>query len=144
MKKPVKSKAKPKLQIVKANTPPPTDPEGFQVNPRDPLQIHARLYKQVSMLLDDLETMDDNDDEDSVSITIRERIAALVAIGRLSQIFLALRKGSIDATGTAGSRVRKYATAFAPNAAGGGTADTRGGEPEPDDWFEQSDADAAE
>lgn len=69
----------------------------------DPKSINARLYNQVSELLTQLETGD---------VAIKERIAALVAIGRLQTIFLNLRlKGEKDES-AAGSSVRKYSTAF--------------------------------
>ena len=68
----------------------------------DPKNINARLYNQVSALLDQLE---------SEEISLKERVAALVAIGRLQTIFLNLRlKGEKDES--AGSTVRKYASAF--------------------------------
>ena len=70
----------------------------------DPQNINARLYNQVSELLTQLET--------GKSITLKERVAALVAIGRIQTIFLALRiKGEKDESNV-GSSVRKYATAF--------------------------------
>lgn len=71
----------------------------------DPLAVNARLYRQVSELLGQLETGE--------HITLKERIAALVALGRLQTIFLNLRlKGEKDEP-TAGSKVRSYANTFA-------------------------------
>jgi hypothetical protein len=70
----------------------------------DPKAINARLYNQVSELLAQLENNGD--------ITIRERIAALMAIGRLQTIFLALRLKDKQDDPNAGTTVRKYATAF--------------------------------
>ena len=90
----------------------------------DPLSINVRLYHQVSEMLHQL--------ENSPNITLRERIAALVAIGRIQVLFVNLRKEKFD-DASAGSSVRKYATAFK-------THDTRGrkkiagavAEPEPE------------
>lgn len=70
----------------------------------DPKNINSRLYNQVSALLDQLE----NDGD----ITMRERIAALMAIGRIQTIFLALRLKDKPDDPTAGSTVRKYSSAF--------------------------------
>lgn len=98
----------------------------------DPKQIGPRLYNQVSALLTQLETGE--------HITLKERVQALVAIGRLQQIFLALRKGQPDDE-RAGSTVKKYATAFsAADAAGRRKAAARSKtRPEPADWFEHAD-----
>jgi hypothetical protein len=70
----------------------------------DPLAINARLYRQVSELLTQLEKGDGK-------VTLKERIAALVACGRLQTIFMGLRK---EKTGEpdAGRSVRKYENAF--------------------------------
>jgi hypothetical protein len=114
------------------------------LNPFDPDQVNQRLYKQVSALLSQLE------DKDSRSkVTMRERIAALIAVGRIQQLFIAMRKASGDVG--SGATVKKYATAFTNNAAGGRTADARAradakrdiaaSEPEPEDWFERDDDD---
>jgi hypothetical protein len=96
----------------------------------DPNQVTTRLYRQVDALLTQLETGD--------HITLKERVTALLAIGRLQQVFIALRKGSTDDNERKGSTVRKYAGAFAADAGGG--RDKNAGpdlsEPEPDDWFE--------
>ena len=93
---------------------------GPNVQTIDPLGLNARLYRQVSRLLDDLES--DNFEE----ITIRERIAALIAIGRIQTVFVALRKENKDGDPrTAGSAVRKYARAFKTDGARGGAKDTR-------------------
>jgi hypothetical protein len=70
----------------------------------DPENIDSRLYKQVSKLLEQLETKS--------TVTLRERVQALVAIARIQTIFMSLRqKGSQD-DNTAGSSVRKYESAF--------------------------------
>jgi hypothetical protein len=71
----------------------------------DPESIDARLYKQVSKLLEQLET--------SSTVSLRERIQALVAIARIQTIFMTLRqKGNKDDPTVAGSSVRKYESAF--------------------------------
>ena len=69
----------------------------------DPRNINMRLYNQVSELLRQLE-----EDKD---VSINERYMALVAIGRIQAIFVALRKEKIDEP-TRGTTVRKYAAAF--------------------------------
>lgn len=74
-------------------------------NPRDPLNVNDRLYKEISRLLDQL-------GEGGDDITIRERIAALVAIGRIQVLFMGLRKEKSDDPAVTGSAVRKYAGAF--------------------------------
>jgi hypothetical protein len=61
-------------------------------------------------LLDDLEAP-------NCELTVRERLAAVIAIGRLQVIFMGLRKEVTDDAGT-GSSVRKYSAAF-KNAARG-------------------------
>lgn len=70
---------------------------------RDPLQLKARLYTQIGELLHQLEGATDE------PITVRERIAALVAIGRLQDLLI--EKGK-DEDEHAGSAIRKYQTAF--------------------------------
>lgn len=73
----------------------------------DALDVNGRLYRQISKLLDQL----DEGDEGAEPITIRERIAALVAIGRIQVMFMGLRKEDRgDSSG--GTKVRKYSTAF--------------------------------
>lgn len=101
----------------------------------DPEQVNQRLYKQISVLLRQLE----DDDPDEGNITIRERIAGLIAIGRIQQLFITMRKATGDVG--AGSTVQKFAAAFtAPNAVGGGAKDTgrERDNPEPDDWFDNA------
>ena len=89
----------------------------------DPLEINVRLYRQIGMLLGQLE-------EAGAHITLRERVQALIAVGRIQVIFMGLRKEKISDS-SAGSSVRKYAKAFK-------THDTRGRKaiagraPEPD------------
>jgi hypothetical protein len=72
----------------------------------DPLNINARLYKQLGKLLDDMEAADRDE-----RMTMPQRIQALIAVGRIQVLFNTIRKGSID-DGSAGSAVRKYAQAF--------------------------------
>jgi hypothetical protein len=106
-------------------------------NPFDPEDVNKRLYMQVSALLTQLEER-----ESRVKITMRERIAALVAVGRLQQVFAALRKANPHDPNR-GAQVRKYATAFASDgprrrAASAGSDD--GAESSgPRDWFERDD-----
>lgn len=119
------------LRKVSAKSQTKAAPKVIDINPLDPEQINSRLYRQVSELLKQLEDKDED-------ITIRERIAALVAIGRLQQVFAALRKAA-PSDQNRGSTVKKYATAFS-NAAGG--RDTHAGpcawsDSEPGDWFER-------
>jgi hypothetical protein len=86
----------------------------------DPLNINARLYKQLGKLLDDMERADRDD-----TMTFPQRISALIAVGRVQKIFVDLRKGDLY-DGSAGSAVRKYSEAFArPHAARGGKANPR-------------------
>lgn len=73
----------------------------------DPLNINARLYKQLGKLLDDMEAADRDE-----RMTMPQRIQALIAVGRIQVLFNTIRKGAID-DGSAGSTVRKYSAAFA-------------------------------
>lgn len=68
---------------------------------RDPLNLKIRLYIQISEMLCQLEEDDD--------VTIRERIAALAAVGRLQGLLIDKSK---DEDENVGSAVRKYETAF--------------------------------
>jgi hypothetical protein len=89
----------------------------------DPLGINVRLYNQISEVLHQLETSD--------HVTLKERIAALIAIGRIQVIFMGLRKETAHDAG-AGSSVRKYATAFKAHDARGRKAIAgKRAEPEP-------------
>jgi hypothetical protein len=74
----------------------------------DPQNVNGRLYRQLDALLTALEK--------TPNIGIRDRIAALVAIGRIQTLMIGLRKEGMDGPG-AGSAVRKYASAFSPHAA---------------------------
>jgi hypothetical protein len=69
----------------------------------DPLGVNVRLYNQISEILHHLET-----DE---RVTLKERIAALIAIGRIQIMFMGMRKEKIH-DASAGSSVRKYSKAF--------------------------------
>ena len=71
----------------------------------DPKSINSRLYNQVDAMLEALE-------DPEAHITLKERIAALIAIGRIQVIFMGLRKEKLDDNAGAGSAVRKYAGAF--------------------------------
>lgn len=68
----------------------------------DPHNVAGRLYLHMVRLLDRL----DND----VSITMRERVQAMLGIGHLLRDFAALRKEKGD--DDAGSAARKYEEAF--------------------------------
>lgn len=92
------------------------------MKPLDPLNVNERLYRQVAALLDQLEKERD--------LGLRERIAALVAVGRIQTIFVALRKEGAHDGPAAGSAVRKYASAFASHA--GGRRKKGAGRPQPD------------
>lgn len=73
----------------------------------DPKNVNSRLYNQIDALLTQLETGE--------HITLKERVAALIAVGRLQLVFAALRKGDKADEPAAGSAVRKYAQAFSAN-----------------------------
>lgn len=106
----------------------------------DPLNVNARLYNQIARLLDDLEAADAED-----RMTIPQRIAALIAVGRIQIMFANLRKHVHD--GSAGSEVRKYAAAFArPHAVSSGKGGSRSAIPIPipiDDGSDPDDGDDA-
>jgi hypothetical protein len=93
---------------------------------RDPLQIKVRLYIQIGEVLRQLEN---NEGTDGEQVTIRERIAALTAIGRLQSVLIDKGKDDDD---IAGSSVRKYESAF-KNGARGRKRAVRSVDPEPDD-----------
>ena len=75
----------------------------------DPLDVNGRLYHQIAYLLDQM--------EGDPTISLGDRIKALIAVGRIQTIFVGLRKEN-RSDPDAGSAVRKYAGAF-KNAAGG-------------------------
>jgi hypothetical protein len=92
----------------------------------DPLDVNGRLYQMMSDLLDDMASMK--------KVGIRDRIAALVAIGRIQTMFMGLRKEFKVEQPAAGSTVRKFASAFSAHAARGRKASARSAraaEPEP-------------
>lgn len=105
-----------------------------KVEKADTYNIRPRLLRQVSVLLSQLEA--------GAHITLRERVQALVAIGRIEQIFVALKKAEPDESNR-GATVTKYATAFTDAASRRKTgAGAIRAVPEPDDsWFETDDAD---
>jgi hypothetical protein len=74
--------------------------------PLDPHNINSRLQNQVATLLTQL--------EEGEHVTLRERVQALVAIGRIQIMFVGLRKEKADEP-ERGSAVRKYAAAFEAN-----------------------------
>lgn len=81
----------------------------------DPRAVNSRLYEQIARLLDELEDADVNQ-----KLDIKERIAAIIAIGRIQTIFVGLRKENRDGpTRSSGSAVRKYSKAFTANAGRG-------------------------
>jgi hypothetical protein len=80
----------------------------------DPLNVNARLYRQIARLLDDLE-----EEDVKQNLDIKERIAALIAVARIQTVFVALRKEDRGGTRGSGSAVRKYSKAFAANASRG-------------------------
>lgn len=91
----------------------------------DPLNLAGRLYQQIDSLLLELENP-----EGHVKITLKERIAALIAVGRLQVAFVALRKEKVGEDEHAGASVRKYASAFAD--AAGRRAARAGSAPDPE------------
>lgn len=129
---------KKKGNVVKLNKadgpPPPTD--------RDPYQINARLQRQVSEMLRQLE------DEDE-TVTLKERYMALASIARIQYIFVNLRKEKVGDPNV-GTNVRKYAGAFAKqNDARRRAANARpAADPEPErqdgadqPWWDDNDTD---
>lgn len=76
-----------------------------EIPQRDPRNINGRLYAQIDALLTQLETGE--------HITLKERIAAMIAVARIQVAFVGLRKEKVPDDVVAGSTVRKYATAFA-------------------------------
>jgi hypothetical protein len=104
----------------------------------DPLNVNARLYQQIGQLLTQLE------EGDGEKITLKERLAALMAIARIQAVFVALRKEQIDEPDR-GSAVKKYASAF-QDGASRGTGGARARKPDTtdalsEDWFESADRD---
>ena len=89
----------------------------------DPLNINGRLYNQVSEMLRYL--------EETPEVGFKERYMALVAIGRIQTIFVALRKDKLDEPNR-GATVRKYTKAFQAHDARGRKAIARSAATEPD------------
>jgi len=100
----------------------PSNPARMHKNALDPESINSRLYRQLSVLLEDMER-EGSDGEYSV----RDRITVLVAIARIQTLFMGLRKEK-GGDENVGSAVRKYASAFEKNA-----VDKREAVAEPDD-----------
>ena len=89
----------------------------------DPLGISRRLYKQISLLLNDLEGEGKN--SDLIAVTTAQRVSALKAIAQIMILQQTLRIKEINDPGRAGSSVRKYASAFKTNAARGRAGSAR-------------------
>jgi hypothetical protein len=102
---------------------------------RDPLHLKLRLYIQIGEMLRQLEG-------DGEAVTMRERIAALTAIGRLQNLLVDKGKDDDD---TAGSAVRKYEGAF-QNGPGKRKKIARPAavKPEPTGWDDRDDGDGDE
>lgn len=96
---------------------------------RDPLDINKRLYQQTHVMLMELERPDVAE-----HITIRERIALFIAIGRMQMMFVGLRKEK-GGDEHSGSAVRKYEANF-KNDTSQRKKIARSAK-QPDDWFEQ-------
>lgn len=93
-------------------------PETYDYEPVRPRPndrtINDRLTDQVALLLDDLEDRHKRDE-----LSVRERISALLAIGRIQTVFKALARKPRDRKGEGeydGSAVNSYTRAFADNA----------------------------
>lgn len=82
----------------------------------DPKNVNGRLYDQIDILLSYLEERDAAAEDDGVRVTLKERIAVLIAIARIQVAFVGLRKEKTPDDDVPGSAVRKYATAFANDA----------------------------
>jgi len=98
-------------------------PRSIKLTTGDPLNVNARLYHQISELLVQLEH-DEN-------VTMRERIAALVAIARIQTIFVALRKEKNDDSAT-GKSIKKYTSVFKDGSGRRKKVTGPSPEPEPD------------
>lgn len=83
----------------------------------DPLGVSRRLYKQIDMVLKDLEGIGKG--ADYIAVTPAQRVSALKAIAQIMILQQTLRIKEINDPGRAGSSVRKYASAFKTNAARG-------------------------
>jgi hypothetical protein len=93
-----------------------------------------KVLKFVDELLDDAiearKTLRDTDDDDC---KIKDRITCLKYLEDVVKIYLILKKDATDDPRAAGATVRKYATAFTKNAAGGGKKPARRRAAEPAD-----------
>lgn len=83
----------------------------------DPKNVNGRLYNQIHRLLEAVEQADKNPAGEE-GISIRERIAMIIAVARIQTVFVALRKEKQDDNAIAGSKVRKYQTTFKAHDAG--------------------------
>lgn len=83
----------------------------------DPLRVSGRLYKQIDLVLKDLEGIGKG--ADYIAVTPAQRVSALKAIAQIMILQQTLRIKEVNDPGRAGSSVRKYATAFQTNAARG-------------------------
>jgi hypothetical protein len=102
----------------------------------DPYNINARITKQVSELLSQL--------EEGEHVTLKERFQALGAIARIQYIFMGLRKEKEDDEPERGTAVRKYAGAFKANDASGrkkAAGRSAASDALDDNWFESADRD---
>jgi len=102
---------------------PKARPAKSPVRALDPLNVNERIYRQLALVLDELE-------KKKSPITFSQRLTAIVYIGRMQTMFMGLRKEHRDEP-TAGSAVRKYADAFKAHDARGRTKDTG---PAVDNW----------
>ena len=82
-----------------------------KTNEADPLDMTGRLYRLASVLLDELESNDDDD-------KIKDRITCTKYLNDIVKQHLALKKATTDddTAAAAGSAVRKYSKAFAKDA----------------------------
>jgi hypothetical protein len=78
--------------------------------------------------IDARERLRDADDDDC---KIKDRITCLKYLEDIVKTYLILKKDATDDPRAAGATVRKYATAFTKNAAGGGKKPARRKTPEP-------------
>jgi hypothetical protein len=88
----------------------------------DPLGVSRRLYKQIDLVLKDLEGIGRG--ADFVAVTPAQRVSALKAIAQIMILQQTLRIKESNDPGRAGSSVRKYSTAFKTNAARRRAVDT--------------------
>jgi hypothetical protein len=79
--------------------------------------------------------LQETDDDDC---KIKDRITCLKYLEDIAKAYMALRKDATDDPRAAGATVRKYATAFTKNAAGGGKKPARRKAPEPVDADESN------